>query len=383
MANSIRHHSLIKSNDPRNLTSKHTMISSLISKRKMRKNDVHFHITVSDKQGTQHYKIPKFTKPLLLGITLAMAMALVGTNVLIFNQQQQMTHTESQAASLEDAFVKLSSKNSSLNQSLKQEHSNKEIMSDVLTQIEEISGVSSTLNSGILDRLTAISDHFAAEELDIEELYGRVGNLEESIGLENERTTDNSENLEERIELASLSISQQKILHDSIPSGFPGDKTGVTSAFGKRIHPTTKQSSFHNGIDLRAAEGTEIYAAADGIVKSADYNKLSGKRIVLTHNLGFETRYAHLSELKIKPGEVVQKGDLIGLSGNTGRSDGPHLHYEIRYLDKPHNPIDFINWEFGDQEIFTNVRGIQWQSLISLINKQISRPTLQLSQVAQ
>ena len=131
---------------------------------------------------------------------------------------------------------------------------------------------------------------------------------------------------------------------------------------------------------MKAAKGTEIYATADGIIKDAGYSKLSGNRIVLSHNLGFQTRYAHLSDIKIKTGDVVQKGDLIGLSGNTGRSDGPHLHYEIRYLDKPHNPIDFINWEFGNQEIFTNVRGIQWQSLISLINKQLSRPTLQLSQ---
>jgi len=359
------------------------MTTTPMSKSKLRKNDAHFHITVSDKRGTQHFKIPKFIKPLLIGIALTMTIALIGSNVLIVNQQEEMTQTKSQAASLEDAFVQLSSKNSNLNQSLKQENRNKEVMSDVLTQIEEISGVSSTFSSGILDRLTAISNHYAAEELDIEELYGRMGSLEESIGLQTEHELDDTTNLEDRIELASLSISQQKLLHDSIPSGFPTGNTGITSKFGKRIHPTTKQSSFHNGIDLKTAKGTEIYAAADGISKSADYNKLSGNRVVLTHNLGFETRYAHLSELKVKPGEVVQKGDLIGLSGNTGRSDGPHLHYEIRYLDKPHNPIDFINWEFGNQEIFTNVRGIQWQSLISLINKQISRPTLQLSQAVR
>ncbi|MCP4010283.1 MAG: M23 family metallopeptidase [Proteobacteria bacterium] len=353
-----------------------------MQKKAKRKNDRHFLITVSDKQGTQHFKLPKFVKPLLIGISLSLTLGLLVSNILVFSQHNELSQTKSQSDSLEDAFVKLSSKNSQLNQSLKLEHGEKELMSVVLTQMEEISGVNSGINSSIVDRLTTISNHFAAKELDFEELYGRVDLLEESIGLEDTESEKNSTALGERIELASLSVSQQKILHDSIPNGYPTANTGITSAFGKRIHPTTKQSSFHNGIDLKAARGTEIYATADGIIKDAGYNKLSGNRVVLSHNLGFQTRYAHLSEMTVKTGDVVQKGDLIGLSGNTGRSDGPHLHYEIRYLDKPHNPVDFINWEFGNQEIFTNVRGIQWQSLISLINKQISRPTLQLSQVA-
>jgi septal ring factor EnvC (AmiA/AmiB activator) len=346
------------------------------------KHDKHYRITVSDKQGTRHFVISRRIKPLLIGIGLAVTLALIGSNIMLFSQHDKLAKTKIQAESQEDAFVKLSSKYSNLNQALKREHDNQESISLVLTQIEEISGVSSNFDSEILNRLTAVADHFAAKELDLDELYGRVDSLEESIGLDAGKSDEGNAALEERIELASLSINQQKILHDSIPNGYPTGNDGITSAFGKRVHPTTNQSSFHNGVDLKAAHGTEIYATADGIIKMADFNNLSGKRVVLTHNLGFETRYAHLSEMKVTPGEVVQKGDIIGLSGNTGRSDGPHLHYEIRYLDKPHNPVDFINWEFGSQEIFTNVRGIQWQSLISLINKQISRPTLQLSQAA-
>jgi len=352
-------------------------------KKQKHKNDKHFFITVSDKRGTRHFKIPKFIKPTLIGISLSAAFALTASNVLVFNQHGELEQTKSQANELEDAFVKLRSKNSSLNKTLHLSNTEKEVMSEILTQMEQISGVSAGINTGVVDRLTIISDYFTSKELDFDELDGRVGMLEESIGLDNdnENYSDHAA-LEERIELASLNITQRKMLHDSIPNGYPTDNTGVTSTFGKRVHPTTKQSSFHNGIDLKATEGTDVYATADGVIKQAAYNKLSGKRIILSHNLGFESRYAHLSKMTVKPGDVVQKGDIIGLSGNTGRSDGPHLHYEIRYLDKAHNPIDFMKWEFGNQEIFTNVRGIQWQSLISLINKQISRPTLQLSQVA-
>ena len=342
------------------------------------KNNKCYRITVSNEQRTRHFAIPGFMKPLVIGISMTLTLALIGSAAMLFIQHAKLDVTKAQVESLEDAFVNLSSKNSSLNQALTREYDNQELISLVLTQIEEISGVSSSFDSGILDRLTAVAGSFAAKELDIDKLYGRVDDQEESVGLDAEQS-DNAA-LKGRIKLANLSITQQKLIHDSIPNGYPTGSNDISSAFGKRMHPTTHQSSFHNGVDLGAAQGTEVYATADGIIKTADHNNLSGNRVVVTHNLGFETRYAHLSEMMITPGDIVQKGDIIGLSGNTGRSDGPHLHYEIRYLDKPHNPVDFINWEFGNQEIFTNVRGIQWQSLISLINKQLSRPTLQLSQ---
>ncbi len=350
-------------------------------KNRRHKHDRHFLITVSDKRQTRHFKIPKFLKPTLITLSVAMLIGLLGSNYLAFTQRNQLLETRHQASELESAFVKLSSKNSSLNLKLEQNDTEKEVMSEVIAQMEQISGVDSGINTSILDRLTAISDHFASKELVFAELDYRVDSLEESIGLDNENLDESEVDLATRIELAQLNISQQKLVHDSIPNGYPTRNIGVTSTFGKRIHPTTKQSSFHNGIDLRAPEGTEIYATADGVVKQASFNKLSGNRVALAHNLGFESRYAHLSEMKVKVGDVVQKGDVIGLSGSTGRSDGPHLHYEVRYLDKAHNPIDFLKWEFGNQEIFSNVRGIQWESLISLLNKQISRPTLQLSQV--
>lgn len=355
-----------------------------------RKNE-YLLITVSDKQCTKHFRIPKYIKSFLIAAGAAISLALVVSNVLVFTQKEKLGEAREETVSIEDAFVKLSSKISTLNKTMALNKAERTQMSDVLAQMEKISGVStSSMNTPILDRLSAVSDYLTHKELDLGELDDRVVMIKERIKTPNESSAVNQDDtltivddtLETHLDVISLSISQQKVLHDSIPNGYPAQNLGTTSSFGKRLHPTTHEASYHNGVDLKASEGTQVVATADGVIKQADYNKLNGNRISITHNYGFETRYAHLSKMQVKAGDVVQKGDIIGLSGNTGRSDGPHLHYEVRFLDKAYNPGDFLAWEFGDQAIFTKVRGIQWQSLIGLINKQVSRPTLQLSQLA-
>ena len=350
-----------------------------MSKKSTRNKDRHFLITVSDKQGTRHFKLPKLIKPMLAGLGVSLAIALIGSSLLISSNMNKLALSQAQSESLENAFVKLSSKHSGLNQALEKELGNKVIVSDILAQIEQVSGVNSGPESSIVERLDAISEHVTASELDAKVHYEGLAVLK----VADTSIEDNPAIQEQAPVQADLSISQQKILHDSIPSGSPTGDSAITQSFGKRVHPGNQQSSFHNGIDLIAPTGTEVFATADGIIKLAENKKKSGIRIVLAHNLGFETRYTYLSELNVKPGDVVQKGDLIGLTGNFADSDEAYLHYEIRYLGKPHNPVEFINWEFGDQQIFSNVRGIQWQSLISLISKQTSVPTLQLSQLVR
>jgi murein DD-endopeptidase MepM/ murein hydrolase activator NlpD len=199
--------------------------------------------------------------------------------------------------------------------------------------------------------------------------------------MDNDDLDQDKMDLSTRVELATLSASQERILHDSIPNGYPTESTVITSKFGMRKNPVTKVKSIHKGVDLRAKPGDKVFATADGFISKADYSDLSGNRILALHNYGFETRYSHLEEMLVGPGDIVHKGDLIGYSGNTGRSAAPHLHYEIRYLGKSIDPYQFLKWEFGTHEIFTQVRGIKWPSLISLINKQITHQTLQLSQL--
>ena len=99
----------------------------------------------------------------------------------------------------------------------------------------------------------------------------------------------------------------------------------------------------HEGIDFGAPSGTPVSAAAGGVVDGASFHPEYGYLIELNHGNEFSSRYAHLSKLKVKPGQVVKRGQLIGLSGNTGRSTGPHLHFEVRFKGVAQNPGRFLN----------------------------------------
>lgn len=99
--------------------------------------------------------------------------------------------------------------------------------------------------------------------------------------------------------------------------------------FGYRFHPILKRRQMHNGVDIAANTGSEVYSTADGVVKDVRTSSTYGKVIVVNHNGYYSTRYAHLSKFKVRIGQKVKRGDVIALSGNTGRSTGPHVHYEV------------------------------------------------------
>ena len=128
----------------------------------------------------------------------------------------------------------------------------------------------------------------------------------------------------------------------SIPSRMPLDGASLTSGFGMRNHPVLGGRRQHKGIDLSSPIGTPIYATADGVVSRADWFSSYGLYISLDHGAALETRYGHLSRLNVAEGQVVRKGDLIGYVGSTGRSTGPHLHYEVRIAGTAVNPIPYM-----------------------------------------
>lgn len=122
----------------------------------------------------------------------------------------------------------------------------------------------------------------------------------------------------------------------------PKSKAIITSPFGIRNHPTLGRPVKHNGIDFGSGRGTEIYAASNGRVALAEFNSSFGNYIVLEHKDGQSTAYAHLDRLSVSKGGVVSKGQIIGYSGSTGRSTGPHLHYEVRTNGVPVDPKDYL-----------------------------------------
>jgi murein DD-endopeptidase MepM/ murein hydrolase activator NlpD len=128
----------------------------------------------------------------------------------------------------------------------------------------------------------------------------------------------------------------------SVPSRMPLDGARLTSDFGMRTHPVLGGRRKHKGIDLAAPTGTPVYATADGIVDRAEWFSSYGLYVEIGHGAELETRYAHMSRLAVAEGQWVNKGDVIGYVGSTGRSTGPHLHYEVRIAGIAVNPIPYM-----------------------------------------
>ncbi|WP_435419006.1 M23 family metallopeptidase [Parerythrobacter aurantius] len=142
----------------------------------------------------------------------------------------------------------------------------------------------------------------------------------------------------------------------SIPSRMPLDGAALTSGFGMRTHPVLGGRRSHKGIDLAAPTGTPVYATADGLVQMAQWYSSYGNYIQIGHGNEMETRYAHLSRIVAAEGSWVKKGELIGYVGSTGRSTGPHLHYEVRVAGVAVNPIPYMA-ESEAQEAFARATG--------------------------
>lgn len=113
----------------------------------------------------------------------------------------------------------------------------------------------------------------------------------------------------------------------------------ITSPYGDRQNPISKEQESHKGIDINAKLGTPVKAVMNGVVDSAKESKTYGKEILIEHENGYKTLYAHLSEIKVSEGQVIKKGDVIGLTGNTGMSRGPHLHFEVQKSGKYMDPM--------------------------------------------
>ncbi|MBT8272116.1 MAG: M23 family metallopeptidase, partial [Bacteroidia bacterium] len=145
-------------------------------------------------------------------------------------------------------------------------------------------------------------------------------------------------------EITLLAKDKEKFL-SSIPAIQPVNNENLTrmaSGYGNRIDPFTKVRKFHYGMDFTAPRGTPVYATGDGVVKRADASASGyGKHIRIDHGYGYVSLYAHLHKYNVRKNQKVKRGDLIGFVGSTGRSEAPHLHYEIFKDGEKINPINF------------------------------------------
>lgn len=163
-----------------------------------------------------------------------------------------------------------------------------------------------------------------ADEPDFRKLSAMIDEMERSLAYS--------------IELARI----RKAEADAVPSGWPTLSRKLTSTFGYRKDPFTGRSAFHAGVDMAGRSGDPVYAAGDGTVEESAFDRSKGHYVVLRHRNGLRSVYMHLKKRTVKSGEAVKRGERIGQLGSTGRSTGPHLHFEIWKDGEEVNPLDYL-----------------------------------------
>jgi murein DD-endopeptidase MepM/ murein hydrolase activator NlpD len=188
--------------------------------------------------------------------------------------------------------------------------------------------------------------------------FDQLSNMADNELVEN--LTNKMNLLEKEIVVQSKSYDQLRKLAGSrqdrlahVPAIQPISEENLkqmASGYGLRVDPIYSTTKMHEGMDFACDVGTSVYATGDGVVDYADWQSGYGNLVEIKHGYGYVTRYAHLSEIKVRVGQKVSRGDLIALSGNTGKSTGPHVHYEVRLNDAPQNPVNYYFFDLTPEE---------------------------------
>ncbi len=297
-------------------------------------------ITLTTVYGSRQYTFNQVAKYLLLIFIILSAISFFVSNALLVVKTDDLSDLEEDHQVLSDSYEMM--------------------VGSQQLYIDELKDLSMSLSSLKSERDTLEEENIRIGELNTS-LDNSLFGLERLLGMEHETEID-----PHRAELLTIEANKRLFFLHSIPNGVPIQAIRISDKFGPRIHPVRKKRVVHQGIDFKANRGTPVYATADGIVEFGGFHKSSGfgKLIILQHNFGFKTYFAHLDAVKVKGGEFVSKGQLIGLSGNTGLSTGPHLHYEIRHLFTAIDPEPFLSWNITNfDSLFTKVKGVKWASL--------------------
>lgn len=148
-------------------------------------------------------------------------------------------------------------------------------------------------------------------------------------------------NLERRLSVVRVDVTRHTELANATPSIWP-TLGWLTSGFGRRTDPFTGGPDVHAGLDIAADRGHPVYATANGVVQGAGWSGDYGNMVIITHESGLTTRYAHLSRMAVSAGAIVKRGDVVGFVGSTGRSTSPHLHYEVIANGRQVNPLQLL-----------------------------------------
>jgi murein DD-endopeptidase MepM/ murein hydrolase activator NlpD len=147
--------------------------------------------------------------------------------------------------------------------------------------------------------------------------------------------------LENRLQIVQPDVERRQALAAATPSIWPA-RGWMNDGYGNRRDPFNGTPDYHPGLDIAADQGDPVVSTANGTVASAQRSGAYGNMIVIDHGFGISTRYAHLDSFRVKPGDAVRRGDVVGFAGSTGRSTGSHLHYEVLVYGRHLNPLQFL-----------------------------------------
>ncbi|MGR5092077.1 M23 family metallopeptidase [Vibrio maritimus] len=299
-------------------------------------------ISISTINGSSHWQLSKSMRRSLKSLAWIGLVLVLGAGLLIQHLYEVVDYAELKQA-------ELASESQTLGDELANLQDLKQTLQQDLSEREE--------------RITLVSE--------------RLADLEKVLGVS--EPTDDID-LDSRLDAAAIHSNVRMTMLNQIPSGSPVGKERISSQFGKRQHPVTRKYKMHRGLDFAVNTGTKIYAPADGVVEvTRRSNKGSGNFLRLQHSFGFSSSYSHLKGFEVRPGQFVRKGELIAISGNSGLSSGPHLHYEVRFVGRALDPKPFVEWGVNDfEDIFKKERAIRWESLVKTVEQRVAQQ-LQLS----
>ncbi|NYT86270.1 M23 family metallopeptidase [Pollutimonas harenae] len=191
---------------------------------------------------------------------------------------------------------------------------------------------------------------------DITSEYGASWSAE-GLGRELDMMTQQLSEQKDWFAMLDLVLTKRTGVEASLPTYTPVNYPYLSSSFGWRRNPVTGRHTMHEGLDFAAPKGTPIHAASGGVVTQARYASGYGKLIEISHGNGLVTRYAHASSFNVKVGDLVEKGQLIGRVGSTGRSTGSHLHFEVRMAGHPLDPTLFLARQQEPKQLVTDASG--------------------------
>lgn len=300
-------------------------------KKRLRLKTLSFTVLSSDlSKGITRFRLPRFIIP-VLGLLFIIPIVLFA---YYYYSSKQLTKENERLAN------ELNEKTTEVNELVTEVVHMKETESEVRTHLEILYELESQVKESMKDLpIDVETDTEASGGIDIE--------LSESEAMRLQEDTSNLTHLSARLidryenTKKTLDKTNKELLY--IPTEWPVEPNKITSKFGVRTDPFRRTSSLHTGIDIRGNLGDPVYATANGEVIQAEYSGGHGNLIIIRHSEKHNTWYAHLSKMNVSSGDKVKKGETIGLVGSTGRSTGPHLHYEIIEHGKPIDPYTYLS----------------------------------------